>query len=91
MKKGKCKFVYDKSKLGEKLKLVYCGKKTKNKKEFCDLHQEDRIFSGDDSRLMWDEINSIKNEKVQDALYSIACKCQELEAVVRKLRKEKGG
>lgn len=43
MKKSKCKYIFDKSKLGEKLDLVYCGKQTKNKKIFCDLHQPEII------------------------------------------------
>jgi hypothetical protein len=38
------------------------------------------IFSGDNSKLLWKDINSIEDEKIHTALYHLGCKCQELEA-----------
>ena len=46
-----------------------------------------KILSGDASKKMWEEINRIQYDEIVDALYSIACKCQELEAKVDKLLK----
>ena len=44
-----------------------------------------RIFSGDASRKLWDEINNAKTiGQLRDALYSLGCKLQELESLVRK-------
>lgn len=39
-----------------------------------------RIFSGDYSREMWAKINAIQYEPVQEALYLLGCRLQELEA-----------
>jgi hypothetical protein len=51
------------------------------------------IFSGEESRKLWDEIANVSNggsyfwpSKVHDALYSMGCKNQELEAQVEKLK-----
>lgn len=46
--------------------------------------ESDRIFSGDGSHAMWARINTVKPEITSMALYALGCKCQELEAVVRK-------
>lgn len=47
------------------------------------------IFSGDNSRKMWDEINSARTiADLRAALYSLGCRCQELEAEVRKLQEQ---
>ena len=49
-----------------------------------------KIFSGDASIKMWDEINNAKTiDDIKDALYSMACKMQELEAVVNGLKDTK--
>ena len=45
-----------------------------------------RIFSGDTSVDMWDEINSAKNVKeLRIALYTVCCRMQELESKVESL------
>lgn len=44
-----------------------------------------KIFSGDYSRDMWDEINNAKTvEELRDALYLVCCRLQELESRVSK-------
>jgi len=40
------------------------------------------IFSGKDSQSLWDDINAVKNEAVNKALYHLGCKCQELEVKI---------
>lgn len=48
------------------------------------------IFSGDNSRELWNEINSAKTiSHLRAALYSLGCRCQELEAEVRKLQEQR--
>jgi hypothetical protein len=54
------------------------------------IHDE-KIFSGDYSRKMWDLINALKDEysrdyKAWEAIYTLACRCQELEAKIDKIR-----
>ena len=47
-----------------------------------------KIFHGDDSVEMWNEINNAKTiAQLKSALYSVGCKCQELESVVESLEK----
>lgn len=46
------------------------------------------IFGGRNSRRLWAEIRKVKDDAAHDALYSLGCKCQELEAVVRALVKK---
>jgi len=45
---------------------------------------DDKIFSGDNSQELWDEINSINamstGDDIHGALYSITCSMQKLEA-----------
>lgn len=42
---------------------------------------EDRIFSGDYSRDMWDSINNAKSkDDLRAALYFVCCRLQELES-----------
>ena len=47
----------------------------------------ERIFSGDASGDMWAEINALDElstgDQVRDVLYTICCRLQQLEAVVR--------
>lgn len=46
----------------------------------------DRIFSGEASRIMWEEINTAKTKKqLRWALYTVCCKLQEMESRVRAL------
>lgn len=46
------------------------------------------IFSGDESREMWDEINNARTiAALRDALYGICCKLQEFESKVDGKRK----
>lgn len=48
-----------------------------------------RIFSGDDSIRLWDEIDNAKTiSQLRSALYVMACRCQELEAVVYSLKQK---
>jgi hypothetical protein len=43
------------------------------------------IFSGDESREMWAEINNAKTiADLRDALYGVCCKLQELESLMEK-------
>jgi hypothetical protein len=43
------------------------------------------IFSGDESKEMWKEINEAKTvEDLQYALYGVCCKLQEFESLVEK-------
>jgi len=57
-----------------------------------------RIFSGEDSTELWDLINSITDKKnrksrkklaskLWEVIYTMSCKCQELEDEVRKLKR----
>ena len=41
-----------------------------------------KLFSGDASRGMWEQINELQYKKLKDVLYTICCKMQELEAKV---------
>lgn len=43
------------------------------------------IFSGDTSRELWKDINSVKKRRVHKALYALGCYCQKLEGVVASL------
>lgn len=44
-----------------------------------------RIFSGVKSFAMWDEINKAKTvEQLKWALYTVCCRLQELETIVRR-------
>jgi len=48
------------------------------------------IFSGEESTEMWDSINRLGGmcadfATAHDALYALACKCQELEAKIKHL------
>jgi hypothetical protein len=42
------------------------------------------IFSGKQSKDLWDDIHAVRNEE-HDALYHLACRCQDLESVVEDL------
>ncbi len=49
-----------------------------------------RIFSGPESERMWNEINDAKNlDDLKWALYTVGCKLQELESVVRRSQESK--
>jgi len=49
---------------------------------------DSKIFSGDYSVSMWNEINQAKTiAQLRDALYTICCRIQELEAKVDKYKK----
>jgi len=43
------------------------------------LKEDHKIFSGDYSRDFWDKINNIQYDEVQEALYLMGCRLQELE------------
>ena len=44
---------------------------------------KDKIFSGEYSRGMWDEINNAKSKRaLRWALYTVCCRIQELEGKV---------
>jgi len=47
---------------------------------------QDRIFSGEDSNILWTEINNVKDECANEALYIMGCYCQNLESLVRSLQ-----
>ena len=58
--------------------------------EWCPLEEQqskNTIFSGENSRQMWKEINELRETLPQawEALYTIGCKLQELEWEVDKL------
>ena len=46
-----------------------------------------KIFGGENSKDLWDLINSIRATSVHEALYAFGCKCQELEKIIHKLEK----
>jgi len=51
--------------------------------------KKSEIFSGENSREMWDAINNAKTIRdLKDALYSICCKLQEFETRVKELEEE---
>ena len=54
----------------------------------CGCHTKNSIFSGEASRKMWNEINELRESlpQVWDALYSMACKMQELEGKVEAMK-----
>jgi hypothetical protein len=72
-----CIGIYNKQ-FGEKLPFVYCplcGEEIKKKMK------EKPIFSGKESKKMWDEINHAKTvEDLKEAVYDICCHLQELES-----------
>lgn len=51
---------------------------------------ESRIFSGDNSRELWNEINSLDamstGDDIRDVLYSFGCAMQKLEAKLIKMK-----
>jgi len=49
---------------------------------------KERIFSGKPSKSMWEYINKLRDysEPTHMAIYVLACRYQELEALVRKLQ-----
>lgn len=53
--------------------------------------REPQIFSGKDSKELWKRINALHDHMpdVFWALYIMGCRCQELEAIVRRLEKLK--
>ena len=44
------------------------------------------IFSGKESQSLWDDINAIEDEAINNALYHLGCKCQELESKVEEVK-----
>lgn len=50
--------------------------------------KQDAILSGDGSKKLWQNINRVRdfNETAHTAIYHLACRCQELEAVIRNLQ-----
>lgn len=55
--------------------------KTKKSYSSYDIRNESKIFSGHDSRDMWDEINNAETvDDLKDALYFVCCKIQNLES-----------
>lgn len=52
------------------------------------MNKQQEIFGGDESREMWGEINSARSvADLRRALYGVCCKLQELESLVRRIRK----
>lgn len=45
------------------------------------------IFSGESSEDLWNQIWKIHDKDTSDACYLLACKCQELETLVKKQQK----
>jgi hypothetical protein len=53
------------------------------------MKKSEKIFSGDKSRDMWDEINDAKTVKqLQGALFTVCCRLQHLEAKMYQYIKE---
>lgn len=46
-----------------------------------------KILSGDNSVDLWNAINKIKKWKTKLAVYTLACRCQEMEDKIEKLEK----
>ncbi len=49
------------------------------------LQRYARVLSGKASKDMWKDINRIKSKRIHYGVYSLACRCQELEGIVHKL------
>jgi len=49
------------------------------------LQRPRHIFSHDHSQDLWKAVKKVKSDKIHDALYTMGCYCQELEAVVHRL------
>lgn len=47
--------------------------------------KEEKIFSGDNSKSLWDLINSIKRPDAREAVYALGCCCQDFEDKVDRL------
>lgn len=43
------------------------------------------VFSGKDSRYLWDSIGKVKKYKLRDAVYSLGCACQRMESIIVQL------
>ncbi len=53
----------------------------KNTKKLYDVTNKNKIFSGDNSRKMWSDINDAESvDDLKYALYFICCKLQNLES-----------
>lgn len=50
----------------------------------------ERIFSGESSKRMWKQINDLREHspRVRDVAYDLGCRCQGLEAIVRRLEEK---
>jgi hypothetical protein len=55
-------------------------------------NKEDRILSGPGSKKLWRDINKVRNfdETTHTAIFHLACRCQELETVIRNLQERLG-
>ena len=56
---------------------------TKNKRYYppYDVRNKSKIFSGDGSRDMWNDINAAETvDELKDALYFVCCRLQDLES-----------
>ena len=66
--------------------MISNSNETTDPASFSDAGSE-RIFSGDASIDMWAEINALDalstGDQVRDVLYTLCCRLQQLEAVVR--------
>lgn len=51
------------------------------------LRRYHRVFSGKQSKTLWKDIDRMKRGRTRWALYSLGCKCQELEELVRRLER----
>lgn len=53
---------------------------------------QERILSGTRSKAVWRDINKLRDysEPTHFAVYHLACKCQELEALLRDLQQRIG-
>ncbi len=55
--------------------------KKKNTKKPFDVTNKNKIFSGDDSREMWSDINNAESvDDLKRALYFVCCSLQDLES-----------
>ena len=51
------------------------------------LQRYRKVFSGEDSKDLWEDINAVRNSKIHEALYNLGCHCQKLETIISTLER----
>jgi len=52
------------------------------------MTDDDKILSGTGSKKLWRDINKVRerDEVIHGAIFHLACRCQELETIIRNLQ-----